>query len=154
MPRLMAHPDSYVWEKAGFARHALWVTPYTDDLEQRYPDGRFVFNRNGNFKGLHTWAEENKNVENQDIVLWHVFGMTHIPRVEDFPVMPIETSGFMLKPYNFFNSNPALDVPGTNKKENGSILANHSVSNRGVNGTSHGAFEAEHSENNETLVSS
>jgi len=29
----------------------------------------------------------------------------------------------MLKPHNFFARNPALDVPGTEQKENGSVLA-------------------------------
>ena len=31
-------------------------------------------------------------------VLWHIFGTTHIVRPEDFPIMPIETVGFTLKP--------------------------------------------------------
>jgi Cu2+-containing amine oxidase len=26
-------------------------------------------------------------VENTDLVLWHTFGLTHNPRVEDFPVV-------------------------------------------------------------------
>lgn len=88
--KLMASADSYVWEKAGFARHSVWVTPYTDDLEERYPDGRFVFNRNENYTGLHKWAERREALADKDVVLWHVFGITHIPRVEDFPIMPVE----------------------------------------------------------------
>jgi primary-amine oxidase len=44
--------------------------------------------------------------------VWYSFGVTHLPRVEDFPVMPVETVGFMMKPYNFFGRwNPTLDVP-------------------------------------------
>jgi primary-amine oxidase len=31
-------------------------------------------------------------------VLWHTFGLTHVPRVEDFPVMPVETHMISLKP--------------------------------------------------------
>ena len=46
-----------------------------------------------------------------DIVLWHTFGMTHIPRLEDWPVMPVERAGFKLKPVGFFAQNPSLDVP-------------------------------------------
>ncbi|ODM87557.1 Copper amine oxidase 1 [Orchesella cincta] len=48
---------------------------------------------------------------NTDVVLWHNFGLSHVPRVEDFPVMPVEHVSIMLKPYNFFKENPALDVP-------------------------------------------
>ena len=46
--------------------------------------------------------------------------VTHLPRTEDWPVMPVETVGFHLKPANFFDVNPALDIPagpqGTNKE--------------------------------------
>jgi primary-amine oxidase len=35
----------------------------------------------------------------------------HIVRPEDFPVMPVETTGFMLKPFGFFSQNPGLDIP-------------------------------------------
>ena len=45
------------------------------------------------------------------MVVWYNFGQTHIPRVEDWPVMPVTSVGFMLKPDGFFNANPALDVP-------------------------------------------
>ena len=32
-------------------------------------------------------VERNDDTENEDIVIWHTFGFTHNPRVEDFPVM-------------------------------------------------------------------
>jgi len=38
-------------------------------------------------------------------------GAHHIPRPEDWPVMPAEYIGFSLKPAGFFDRNPALDVP-------------------------------------------
>jgi primary-amine oxidase len=40
-----------------------------------------------------------------------MFGLHHLPRPEDWPVMPVTTLGFMLKPFGFFDENPALDVP-------------------------------------------
>ena len=46
-----------------------------------------------------------------DVVLWHTFGVTHIPRPEDWPVMNVEYAGFQLVPFGFFDRNPALDVP-------------------------------------------
>ena len=46
-----------------------------------------------------------------DVVIWHSFGVTHVPRVEDWPVMPVEQTGFWLKPANFFDANPGLDIP-------------------------------------------
>ncbi len=43
--------------------------------------------------------------------MWHTFGTTHFPRPEDWPVMPVEYTGFTLKPVGFFDRNPVLDVP-------------------------------------------
>lgn len=43
-------------------------------------------------------------------------GATHLVRPEDFPVMPVETVGFHLKPVSFFKQNPAVDLPRTVNK--------------------------------------
>jgi primary-amine oxidase len=44
-------------------------------------------------------------------------GHTHIPRPEDYPVMPTAYIGFLLKPAGFFNMNPANDLPPSAKQE-------------------------------------
>ena len=44
-------------------------------------------------------------------MLWHTFGLTHFPRPEDWPIMPVDYTGFKLKPAGFFDRNPTLDVP-------------------------------------------
>ena len=44
-------------------------------------------------------------------MLWHTFGLTHFPRPEDWPVMPVDYARFTLKPYGFFDRNPTLNVP-------------------------------------------
>jgi primary-amine oxidase len=49
-------------------------------------------------------------VVDTDIVVWHTVGVTHFCRPEDFPVMPVEYTGFTLKPFGFFDRNPALDL--------------------------------------------
>ena len=43
-------------------------------------------------------------------MLWYVFGINHVTRPEDWPVMPVDTVSFWLKPHGFFHRNPALDV--------------------------------------------
>lgn len=50
------------------------------------------------------------------------FGLTHNPRIEDFPVMPVEKVSVMLKPDGFFTKNPALDVPPSVQSFNKSTL--------------------------------
>ena len=48
-------------------------------------------------------------------MLWHTFGLTHFPRPEDWPVMPVDYAGFTLKPVSFFDRNPTLNVPAAPK---------------------------------------
>lgn len=43
------------------------------------------------------------------VVLWHVYGVTHIPRPEEWPVMPVEQVGFSFVPCGFFDTNPLVD---------------------------------------------
>jgi primary-amine oxidase len=106
----MLDPSSSVFERAGVIGHNLWVTPYRD--EERWPCGEFV-NQSAADTGLAEWTKENRSIENTDVVLWYVFGLHHITRPEDWPVMPVDTVSFWLKPVGFFDRNPALDVPST-----------------------------------------
>ena len=109
MPPLLTHPDaSTVSSKGEFAKAHLWVTPY--DPTERYPAGEYTPQAKEP-AGLSVWTKANRPIEGEDIVLWHAFGVTHIPRVEDFPVMPCETTGFTLKPDGFFSGNPSVDMP-------------------------------------------
>jgi primary-amine oxidase len=105
---LLADEQSSIHARAGFSTHNLWVTPYAPD--ERYPAGDFV-NQNPGGDGLPRWTQADRDVDGGDIVVWHTFGTTHFPRPEDWPVMPVEYTGFTLKPVGFFDANPALDVP-------------------------------------------
>lgn len=62
------------------------------------------------------------SVRNEDIVVWHTFGSTHNPRIEDWPVMPMDRMVVGLKPVNFFKGNPGLDVPPSTQERNRSVL--------------------------------
>lgn len=103
-----AHPDSPILQRAGFMTKHLWVTPY--EVTERYAAGDYPNQHQGG-EGLPKWTQANRAIENTDIVVWYNFGHHHIPRLEDFPVMPVAYTGFMLKPVGFFDGNPALDVP-------------------------------------------
>jgi primary-amine oxidase len=103
-----AQPDAAVRRRAGFASHHLWVTPYR--AEERYPAGDYP-NQNPGGDGLPRWTAADRPVADTDLVLWYVFAHMHVPRPEDWPVMPACALGFQLKPDGFFARNPAMDVP-------------------------------------------
>ena len=103
-----AHPEASVSKRAGFTRKHLWVTPYHPD--EMSPTGPYP-NQHPGGDGLPKWTEANRSVENTDIVVWYNFGSHHVPRPEDWPVMPVMYTGFKLMPVGFFDRNPALDVP-------------------------------------------
>ncbi|MBK5096706.1 MAG: hypothetical protein JJE01_02900, partial [Gemmatimonadetes bacterium] len=44
---------------------------------------------------------------------WHTIGMHHVVRAEDWPVMPVLWHWFELRPFDFFDQNPAMDLPET-----------------------------------------
>ena len=106
----MFEPGSPVLERAGVIAHALWVTPNRPD--ERWPAGEFV-NQSASDTGLTRWTAADRTIENTDVVMWYVFGIHHITRPEDWPVMPVDVVSFWLKPFGFFDRNPALDVVGT-----------------------------------------
>jgi primary-amine oxidase len=101
-------PDDYARRRAGFIDHQLWVTPYR--REERYAAGDYpTLSAPG--QGLPAWTGTNRTIERTDIVLWHTIGMHHVVRAEDWPVMPVLWHSFELRPFDFFNRNPALDLP-------------------------------------------
>ncbi|MGY1617469.1 primary-amine oxidase [Geodermatophilus sp. SYSU D00691] len=105
--------SSPIMQRAEVIGHTLWVTPF--DEEERWPSGEFV-NQSRRDAGLPAWTQADRSIADTDIVLWHVFGIHHIPRPEDWPVMPVDTVSFSLKPVGFFDRNPTLDVPPTAAK--------------------------------------
>jgi primary-amine oxidase len=106
----MMDPSSPVFRRAQVIGHTLWVTPYSE--HERWPCGEFPVQADAD-AGLPAWTAQNRSIENEDVVLWYVFGLHHVTRPEDWPVMPVDTVSFWLKPVGFFDRNPSLDVPPT-----------------------------------------
>lgn len=121
-PTLLSHPESSVAKRAGFAQKHIWVTRY--DPRELYAAGDYP-NQSSGGAGLPQYVRQNRNIENEDLVVWHTFGTTHNVRLEDFPVMPVEYCGFTLKPNGFFDRNPALDVPSPHHAQMGDGCEEH-----------------------------
>ncbi len=107
-PALLASPESSIGRRAGFATRNLWVTPY--DPAERWAAGDYP-NQHAGGDGLPRWTAADRSLVETDLVVWHTFGVTHIVRPEEWPVMPVERTGFALIPAGFFDGNPALDLP-------------------------------------------
>jgi len=107
-------PSSPAFQRAEVIGHTLWVTPYRAD--ERWPCGDFP-NLSARDTGLPAWTAADRSIEDTDVVLWYVFGIHHITRPEDWPVMPTDAVSFWLKPFGFFDRNPALDVPPSARPE-------------------------------------
>ncbi|KAF3630507.1 putative cysteine synthase, chloroplastic/chromoplastic-like isoform 1 [Capsicum annuum] len=105
----LAGPEAKFLRRAAFLKHNLWVTQYAPGED--FPGGEFPNQNPRAGEGLASWVKQDRPLEESDVVLWYIFGITHIPRLEDWPVMPVEHIGFMLQPHGFFNCSPAVDVP-------------------------------------------
>ncbi|HZL87480.1 MAG TPA: primary-amine oxidase [Pirellulaceae bacterium] len=112
----LASKNAWWRKRAGFVNYHVWVTPYSED--ERYGAGDHP-NQSRGGEGLIQWTEQDRPIADKDVVLWYTMGHTHIPRPEDYPVMPTAYIGFLLKPNGFFALNPANDVPPSKKKTEG-----------------------------------
>jgi len=101
-------PQSLVRKRAQFINNHFWATRYNS--QELYAAGVYP-NQSIGGAGLPQFVANNETIENQDVVVWYTLGVTHIPRPEEWPVMPVTHVGFKLIPGGFFSRNPALDVP-------------------------------------------
>ena len=111
-PTLLAHHDSPPGTRASFAKHNLWATPF--QKEEMFAAGPNTVMHSGE-GGLDDITSSNRDISECDLVTWHTFGVTHVPRPEDWPVMPVEYCGFHLIPVGFFDKNPTINLPPTCK---------------------------------------
>jgi len=95
-------------QRAAFSGASIWVTRYHPD--EIYAAGVYP-NQNRKVEGLPVFVENHESIDNQDLVLWYTVGFRHQPRAEDWPVMPGMWHSFKLRPFNFFDRNPGMDVP-------------------------------------------
>jgi primary-amine oxidase len=108
--------SSPVYHRAPVIAHTLWVTAY-DDAE-RWPAGDYP-TQSSEDTGITRWIADGAPLIGTDVVLWYVFGIHHITRIEDWPIMPVDIISFWLKPFGFFDQNPSLDAPNTMSSNGG-----------------------------------
>ena len=99
--------DPADYRRAGFIGHNLWVTAF--DPDERYAAGDTP-NQNPGEPGLPQYVANNQGLVDRDLVVWLTVGFHHVTQAEDWPVLSREKLAFELKPSNFFDLNPALDL--------------------------------------------
>ncbi|KAI0698993.1 peroxisomal copper amine oxidase [Cytidiella melzeri] len=127
MTPLMARPDSWVARRAGFTRKALWVVRDEEGPKgsRIWPSGKYVpGTREFPQDSIVNWVKGDENLDGEDLLVYLTAGITHIPRPEDWPVMPMENVNILLRPVHFFTENPAMDVPGANDTRSGLAFPN------------------------------
>jgi primary-amine oxidase len=109
--RVLMSEDDLPLQRAAFAQHDLWVTRFEGG--ELYAAGDFP-NQSQGGDGLPQYIADNAAIKNRDVVLWVNLGLTHLTRVEDWPLMTTEWFGsFELEPFMFFDRNPGLDIADT-----------------------------------------
>jgi primary-amine oxidase len=99
--------DDVTRQRAGFINHHLWVTPYA--ASERYAAGDYpTLSTPG--QGLPAYTKGNRSITSADLVLWYTFGMHHMVRAEEWPVMPVLWHEFALRPFDFHDRNPTMDA--------------------------------------------
>lgn len=106
-------PDDPPQARAAFSAFPLWVSAFKPG--ELFAAGDYP-NQSKGGEGLPAYVGDKESVEGNDLVLWYTVGFHHVPRAEDWPIMPTRWHEFTLRPFNFFNENPAIDLAPDFKK--------------------------------------
>jgi primary-amine oxidase len=110
------HPDSCVRRRAGFIDYHFWATAYHP--QELYAAGDYPNQSSPDQEhGLPAYAGQNRPLDNTRLTVWYNMNSHHVVRPEDWPVMPVSTIGFQLKPVGFFERNPAIALPPRHSKQ-------------------------------------
>jgi primary-amine oxidase len=97
--------DDFPQRRAEFSAAPLWITAYNQN--ELYAAGPYP-NQSKGQEGLPAYVSRHRPVVNADIVLWYTMGFHHLPRPEDWPVLPTMWHTVSLVPYGFFDENPTV----------------------------------------------
>ncbi|KIK71526.1 hypothetical protein GYMLUDRAFT_149303 [Collybiopsis luxurians FD-317 M1] len=113
---MMARADGWALRRAAFTRYPMWVVKEVEGEKggRMWPAGKYVpQTREQPEDSIASWVAGELPVKDDDILVFLTVGTTHIPRPEDWPVMPVEHLNIAIKPNSFFDKNASMDVPGT-----------------------------------------
>ncbi|KAK0481341.1 copper amine oxidase [Armillaria novae-zelandiae] len=140
---MMARKDGWALKRVRFVHYPVWVCRDVEGVKgsRMWPAGKYVpQTRESPADSIGAWVKGEQNIENEDILVYLTVGTTHIPRPEDWPVMPVEHLNITLKPQSFFTMNPSMDVAGTRDLKSVAAFSQEAAPSRGHAGC-HRVFE-------------
>ncbi|KAK1081789.1 hypothetical protein LTR33_004398 [Friedmanniomyces endolithicus] len=129
--KIISDTESFNHKRAEFSDRNIYAVKYREN--ELFAGGKYT-NQSRGGTGVRGWANRKDKIVDEDIVLFVQFGINHIPRIEDFPVMPCEIIRVAMKPVNFFDKNPAIDVPPSTQEFNKSTLLSEAHKQASVEG--------------------
>ena len=84
----MSRPTSQVRKRAGFINNHFWATRFNDD--RAVCRGRVSQSEPRRRRACRRGSPTTNRSSNQDVVVWYTFGITHIPRPEEWPIMSVD----------------------------------------------------------------
>ena len=97
--------------RAGFTAFSLWASRYAEGED--WAAGLYP-NLSTKDEGLPAYVAQKRGIDNQDLVVWYTMGFRHVPRPEDFPILPTFWHEVTLRPAFFFDRDPSMTFnPGT-----------------------------------------
>ncbi|QRR36430.1 primary-amine oxidase [Hydrogenophaga sp. YM1] len=99
--------DEWISHRLSFMDRQIWVTRYSPD--EMFPEGKYP-NRSNTDTGLAQFTSDDQPIVGTDNVVWLTTGTTHVARAEEWPIMPTEWVNVLLKPWNYFDETPTLNL--------------------------------------------
>jgi primary-amine oxidase len=134
--RSYCRPDSVMSTRAPFIHQHLWATRRTPG--ENFVGGQYPNQAEPGEEGVQVWQRADRSLDGEELTLWPVIGSHHVPRPEQWPVMPVDRIGFKLEPDGFFDRNPTMDVPDPH-----SSCHHHPAGGDGDGGHGSGATDGE-----------
>ncbi len=107
---VMVQEGSYIYDRARFVQHNLWVTKYDPqgDLRRRAT----TCTSRADAQGLPEFIADDAPLEDTDVVLWYTVGAHHVVRPGGLAGDAVRTTPDSTSSRSgFFDGNPALDIP-------------------------------------------
>lgn len=112
-----ARPHSVSGRRAPFVEQHVWATKRSD--EERYIGGEYPNQAEPGADGIHKWRAADRSLDPAELAVWAIVGTHHLPRPEDWPVMPVARGHLRFEPDGFFDRNPTLDLARPQSAQNG-----------------------------------